>query len=224
MNHTFPTFQHLIDIAIMTKRKRREMEGGKGKIGGSQARSSSCLCFSRTPASALAPAVSEVVPLAAAVVPPEQPTDRKSVPATEQLGHGICPIPFDPSRSLLASMHSNRTMIRWYLHTQICRMEYCFESIQCPSSNDCIVRILHVYNVKYNLLYYGVVYIAEGDWHCYFSKCHYLFSSEASQGVCCIMYFVILLLHLPEGFCKDNVCCTTNVYEDIVNQEHFDNT
>jgi hypothetical protein len=37
MNHTFPTFQHLIDIAIMTERKRREMEDRKSKIGGSQA-------------------------------------------------------------------------------------------------------------------------------------------------------------------------------------------
>jgi hypothetical protein len=40
MNHTFPTFQHLIDRAIMTERKRREMEDRKHKIGGSQARSS----------------------------------------------------------------------------------------------------------------------------------------------------------------------------------------
>jgi hypothetical protein len=41
MNHTFPTFQHLIDRAIMTERKRREMEDRKRKIGGSQAGSSS---------------------------------------------------------------------------------------------------------------------------------------------------------------------------------------
>jgi hypothetical protein len=41
MNHTFPTFQHLIDRAIMTERKRREMEDTKHKIGGSQAGSSS---------------------------------------------------------------------------------------------------------------------------------------------------------------------------------------
>jgi hypothetical protein len=40
MNHTFPTFQHLIDKAIMTERKRREMEDRKRKIGGSQVRSS----------------------------------------------------------------------------------------------------------------------------------------------------------------------------------------
>jgi hypothetical protein len=34
MNHTFPTFQHLIDRAIMTERKRKEMEDQKRKIGG----------------------------------------------------------------------------------------------------------------------------------------------------------------------------------------------
>jgi hypothetical protein len=46
MNHTFPTFQHLIDRAIMTERKRREMEDRKRKIGGSQAGSSSCPRYS----------------------------------------------------------------------------------------------------------------------------------------------------------------------------------
>jgi hypothetical protein len=34
MNHTFPTFQHLIDRAIMTERKRKEMEDRKRKISG----------------------------------------------------------------------------------------------------------------------------------------------------------------------------------------------
>jgi hypothetical protein len=34
-NHTFPTFQHFIDRAIMTERKCREMEDRKRKIGGS---------------------------------------------------------------------------------------------------------------------------------------------------------------------------------------------
>jgi hypothetical protein len=34
MNHTFSTFQHLIDRAIMTERKRKEMEDQKGKISG----------------------------------------------------------------------------------------------------------------------------------------------------------------------------------------------
>jgi hypothetical protein len=46
MNHTFPTFQHLKDRVIMTERKRRETEDRKRKIGGSQARSSSCPRYS----------------------------------------------------------------------------------------------------------------------------------------------------------------------------------
>ena len=39
MNHTFPTFQHLIDRAIMTERKRKEMEDRKRTISGPQPRS-----------------------------------------------------------------------------------------------------------------------------------------------------------------------------------------
>jgi hypothetical protein len=34
MNHTFPTFKHLIDRAIMTKRKRKDMEDRKCKMSG----------------------------------------------------------------------------------------------------------------------------------------------------------------------------------------------
>jgi hypothetical protein len=49
MNHTFPTFQHLIDRAIMTERKRKKMEDQKRKNGGPQAGSSSRLCFSGNP-------------------------------------------------------------------------------------------------------------------------------------------------------------------------------
>jgi hypothetical protein len=49
MNHTFPTFQHLIDRAIMTERKRREMEDMKHKIGGPQVRSSSRPHYSGNP-------------------------------------------------------------------------------------------------------------------------------------------------------------------------------
>jgi hypothetical protein len=46
MNHTFPTFQHFIDRAIMTERKHREMEDRKREIGGSQVRSSRRPCYS----------------------------------------------------------------------------------------------------------------------------------------------------------------------------------
>jgi hypothetical protein len=49
MNHTFPTFQHLIDKAIMTERKRREMEDRKRKMGGSPAGSSNRPCYSSNP-------------------------------------------------------------------------------------------------------------------------------------------------------------------------------
>jgi hypothetical protein len=40
MNHTVPTFQHLIDRVIMTEKKRKEMEDRKRKIGGPQPGSS----------------------------------------------------------------------------------------------------------------------------------------------------------------------------------------
>jgi hypothetical protein len=49
MNHTFPTFQDLIDRAIMTERKCREMEDRKCKIGGSQVGSSSRLHYLGNP-------------------------------------------------------------------------------------------------------------------------------------------------------------------------------
>jgi hypothetical protein len=46
MNHTFPTFQHLIDRSIMTERKRKEMEDRKRKISGPQPGSSNRPRFS----------------------------------------------------------------------------------------------------------------------------------------------------------------------------------
>jgi DNA-binding FadR family transcriptional regulator len=49
MNHTFPTFQHLIDRAIMTERKRQEIDDRKHKIGGSKAGSSSRPRYSGNP-------------------------------------------------------------------------------------------------------------------------------------------------------------------------------
>jgi hypothetical protein len=49
MNHTFPTFQHLIDRAIMTEKKRWEMEDRKHKIYGFQAGSSSRPRYSGNP-------------------------------------------------------------------------------------------------------------------------------------------------------------------------------
>ena len=46
MNHTFPTFQHLIDRANMTEKKRKEMEDHKRKISGPQPGSSNSPRFS----------------------------------------------------------------------------------------------------------------------------------------------------------------------------------
>jgi hypothetical protein len=46
MNHTFPTFQHLIDRAIMTERKRKDMEDRTRKMSGPQSGSNSHPRFS----------------------------------------------------------------------------------------------------------------------------------------------------------------------------------
>ena len=61
-------------------------------------------------------------------------------------------------------VHSHLRPIRQGLvHVGLKTWEGCH--IKYPSSNDCIIRIIHVYNVKYNLLCSGVVHTAEGDWH-----------------------------------------------------------
>ena len=108
-----------------------------------------------------------------------------------------------------------------YLHAKICWVEYCFEDVQRPSTNDCIVGILHIDNVEDNLLCPCIVNIAEGDRHSYLVECHNPSSSEVTEGVCCIMYLVILFLHLPESLRKDNVCCTTvgDLFSNAMNQE-----
>jgi hypothetical protein len=49
MNHTFPTFQHLVNRAIMTEKKRKEMEDRKRKISGPQPGSSNRPRFSGNP-------------------------------------------------------------------------------------------------------------------------------------------------------------------------------
>jgi hypothetical protein len=49
LNHTFPTFQHLIDRAIMTEKKHKEMEDRKCKIGGPQPGGSNHPRFSGNP-------------------------------------------------------------------------------------------------------------------------------------------------------------------------------
>ena len=103
-------------------------------------------------------------------------------------------------------------------------MKYCFEGIKCPSTNDCIVWILHINNIKENLLCPCVVNVAEGDRHCYLAKCHNLSSSKATERVCCIMYLVIQLLHLFESLRENDIRCTAYVYQDIMDQKSLDDT
>jgi hypothetical protein len=119
---------------------------------------------------------------------------------------------FGSPSSLLASMYSDRPLVRRYLHAKICWVEYYFEGVQRPSTNDCIVGILHINNVEDNLFYPCIVNIAEGDQHSYLVERRNLSSSEAAEGVCCIIYLVILLLYLPESLRKDDVCHTACVY------------
>jgi hypothetical protein len=91
MNHTFSTFQHLIDRAIMTERKRKEMEVRKRKINGPQPGSNIRPDFSGnppqqfkqshlgTPASTSASTTIFEVVSSSAAVPPEQSTRRELV-------------------------------------------------------------------------------------------------------------------------------------------------
>jgi hypothetical protein len=127
-------------------------------------------------------------------------------------GLQIRPTPLGSPSSLLASMHSNGPLVRRYLHAKICWVKYCFKGIPCPSTNDCIIGILHINNVKDNLFCPCVVNIAEGDWHSYLAERHDLSSSEAAKGVCCIMYLVIRLLHLPESLHEDDIYRTARVH------------
>jgi hypothetical protein len=121
-------------------------------------------------------------------------------------------VPFGFPCSLLASMYRDRPLVRRYLHAKICWVEYCFEGVQHPSTNDCIVGILHIDNVEDNLFRPCIVNIVEGDRHSYLAEHHNLSSSEATKGVCCIMYLLIVLLHLLESLRKDDVCRTACVY------------
>jgi hypothetical protein len=91
-------------------------------------------------------------------------------------------VPFGSPGSLLAPMHNDRPLVRRYLHAQICWVKYCFEGVQRPSTNDCIIGILHINNVEDNLLCPCIVNIAEGDRHSYLAECHNPSSSEVTEG------------------------------------------
>jgi hypothetical protein len=127
-------------------------------------------------------------------------------------GFRIHPVPFGSPGSLLASMYSDRPLVRGYLHAKIRWVEYCFEGVQCPSTNNCIVGVLHIDNVENNLFCPCIVNIVEGDRHSYLVERHDLSSFEAAEGVHYIMYLVIRLLHLPESLRKDNVCRTAYIH------------
>jgi hypothetical protein len=103
-------------------------------------------------------------------------------------------------------------------------MKYCFETIKCPSTNDCIIGILHVNNVKDNLFNPCVMNKAEGNWHCDFVECYNLSSSEATKRVCSIMNLIFWLLHLSEGLSKYDIRCATCIHQNIMDQKSLYDT
>jgi hypothetical protein len=103
-------------------------------------------------------------------------------------------------------------------------MKNCFERIKCPTTNDCIVGVFHVNNIKHNLFSHCVVDKSEGHWHCDLAKCYDLPSSEATKRVCSIMNLVLWLLHLSEGLSKYDICCTACINQNIVDQKSLDDT
>jgi hypothetical protein len=103
-------------------------------------------------------------------------------------------------------------------------MKNCFESIKCPTTNDCIVGVFHVNNIKHNLFSPCVVNKSESHWHCDLAKCHDLPSSEAIKRMCSIMNLVLWLLHLSEGLSKYDVSCSACINQNIVDQKSLDDT
>jgi hypothetical protein len=101
-------------------------------------------------------------------------------------------------------------------------MKNCFKSIECPTTNDCIVGLLHVDNIKHNLLSPCIVYKSEGHWHRDLAKCYNLPSSEATKRACSIMNLILWLLHLSEGLIKYNIHYTACINQNIVDQKSFD--
>jgi hypothetical protein len=87
-------------------------------------------------------------------------------------------------------------------------MKNCFKDIESTTTNDCIVRVFHVNNIKHNLFSPCVVDKFEGYWHSDFAECYNLPSSEAIKGMCGIMDLVFGILHLSEGFGKYDISRT----------------
>jgi hypothetical protein len=101
-------------------------------------------------------------------------------------------------------------------------MKYCFESIKCSPTNDCIIWVLHVNNVKDKLFSPCIMDKAEGHWHCDFVERYNLPSSEATKRVCSIMNLVFWLLHLSEGLSKYDIRCTACINQNIMDQKSLD--
>jgi hypothetical protein len=101
-------------------------------------------------------------------------------------------------------------------------MKYRFESIKCPLTNDCIIGVLHVNNVKDNLFSPCVMNKVEGHWHCDFVECYNLPSSEATKRVCSIMNLILWFLHLSEGFREYDIRCTAYINQNIMDQKSLD--
>jgi hypothetical protein len=121
-------------------------------------------------------------------------------------------------------MNSNRPLIRRYLHAKICWVKNCFKSIGCPTTNDCILGVLHVDNIEHNFLSPCIVHKSEGHWHCDLAERYNLPSSKATKKVCSIMNLILWLLHLSEGLSKYNIRCTACINQNIMDQKSFDDT
>jgi hypothetical protein len=103
-------------------------------------------------------------------------------------------------------------------------MKYRFESIKCPSTNDCIIGVLHVNNVKDNPFSPCVMDEAEGYWHCDFVECYNLPSSEATKRMCSIMNLILWFLHLSEGLSKYHIRCTACINQNITDHKSLNGT
>jgi hypothetical protein len=103
-------------------------------------------------------------------------------------------------------------------------MKYCFESIKCPSTNDCIIGVLHVNNVKDNMFSPCVMNKAEGHWHCDFAECYNLASFDATKRVWSIMNLILWFLHLFEGLSKYDIRYAACINQNIMDQKSLDDT
>jgi hypothetical protein len=98
-------------------------------------------------------------------------------------------------------------------------MKYCFESIECSTTNYCIVGVFHINDEKHNLFSPCIMDEAEGHWHRDFAERCNLSSSESTKRVCSLMNLILWLLHLSEGLSKYDVSCTACINQNIMDQK-----